>query len=201
MFNTVSLIVGFLSSLIAIIIFNMVTAFTALLLGDDTPKKNGFLSINPKNQVDFLGYILFAVFGYGWSQPVEIRAGNFKDRKKGTIITFAFPIVFSILLAEILYAFTKITGAASLLNTSGYMYYIWYFIYSIPHYILKLALVNIIPVYPFWGSNILKAVINPNSAFAYAQRERIIQMVIIFLILLGVVSTPLNIVVNLLLGW
>lgn len=196
-----SIIISFVSCFISIIIFNMITGFTACILGDNTPKKTGVLSINPKNHIEPIGYIMYAIFGYGWSKPVEVRSGNFKDRKKGTIITYLLPILVCILLAEIIHIIPKLTGADTNMTGNTFLYYLWGFGYNFPYFLLRLAIFNIIPVYPLWGSYILKAVLNPNSAIVYAQRERIIQIILIFLILLGMASVPFDFIVDLLLGW
>jgi Zn-dependent protease len=88
-----------LVSLIFIFTFhNYIRAFTAVKLGDDTPKRKGFLTINPLPHIDPIGTILLPAFFIllntfskvgliiGWPRPVPINFYAFKDPKKGAII-------------------------------------------------------------------------------------------------------------------
>ena len=184
---------------IVIVLFNFISAFTATILGDDTPKNNGQLSLNPIKHIEPFGFILFVLIGYGWSNMIETRPSNFKDRKKGTILTYSMPIIVSILLAIVINSLAKfipnpVVGGNHSLAA----------LYLIPsmfaHTLLQFALINIIPVYPLFGSNVLKACLKPNTAMSYTQKERIIQIIILFLMFLGINVAPIDAIVNLILG-
>ena len=58
-------------------------AYTAHLLGDDTAKRHGRLTLNPLAHLDQLGTIMialiaFAGMGFGWAKPVPIDPLQFK---------------------------------------------------------------------------------------------------------------------------
>lgn len=190
--DIVALAVSFVCAAIVITLFMLATAIAANSLGDSTPKQNGRITLNPLKQIEIVGYILFVFFGYGWGKPVETRAGNFKDRKKGVIITYSAPIVLGILLAEVIYGVGNTIAPAEIAVYTN----------TLAATFIKFSVINIIPIYPLNGSYVIKACLEPNKAMAYAQKERGIgQIVFLFLVLLGFLSTPLNFIVNLLLGW
>ena len=61
-------------------------ALAAYLLGDDTAKKMGRLTLNPLAHLDFFGTIFLLVFGIGWAKPVIFDINNFKRPKLYSII-------------------------------------------------------------------------------------------------------------------
>jgi Zn-dependent protease len=93
MFETIFiLIVLFLS----IVIHEIAHGSCALILGDDTAKREGRLTLNPMAHLDPIGTIflpltlLILTFGrgpvFGWAKPVPVNPYNFKDRKKGIVL-------------------------------------------------------------------------------------------------------------------
>lgn len=101
--------------LIAITFHEYAHALAADKLGDDTPRRNGRLSLNPLHHLDPYGAILMLTLGFGWGKPVTINPNNFKRnisiRKGNAIVAIAGPlmnfilaIVFSIILG-LLYRF------------------------------------------------------------------------------------------------
>ena len=79
-----------LISLIFIFTFhNYIRAYAAYRMGDDTPQRLGFLTLNPLPHIDPIGTILLpAIFIFfksplliGWPRPVPIDYGKFKNRR------------------------------------------------------------------------------------------------------------------------
>ena len=56
-------------------------AASAVALGDPTPKMEGRLTLNPTAHIDWLGLLLFALLGWGYARPVNVRIGNLRGRK------------------------------------------------------------------------------------------------------------------------
>ena len=77
----------------SIVIHEIAHGSCALILGDDTAKREGRLTLNPMAHIDPIGTILLplALFildlpVFGWARPVPVNPYNFKDRKKGIIL-------------------------------------------------------------------------------------------------------------------
>lgn len=52
-------------------------AFAAHLMGDDTAKNRGRLTLNPVAHIDPLGMISLIFLGLGWGKPVPVNPNNF----------------------------------------------------------------------------------------------------------------------------
>lgn len=63
--------------LIAITFHEFAHAFAADKLGDDTPRRQGRLNLNPFKHLDPFGTIMLIFAGFGWGKPVEINPRNF----------------------------------------------------------------------------------------------------------------------------
>ena len=59
--------------LIAITFHEFAHAFAAVKLGDETPKMQGRLSLNPLSHLDPIGIIMLIFAHIGWGKPVEIN--------------------------------------------------------------------------------------------------------------------------------
>jgi Zn-dependent protease len=53
---------------------------------------------------------------------------------------------------------------------------------------INIALFNMIPVPPLDASKLLQAALSPNAAVKFAQNEKLLQLVLIMLVVLGIVS-------------
>lgn len=71
-------------------------AVTAHKLGDDTPDREGRVTLNPIAHMDLLGSVIFPLLCifvlpggllFGWGKPVNIDIGNFRHRRRDEILT------------------------------------------------------------------------------------------------------------------
>lgn len=86
MFNLSNLLASLVGIAIAISIHEFGHAYSAHLLGDDTAKYNGRMTLNPAKHVDPLGLITLLLFRIGWAKPVPVNPNNFKNYKVSNII-------------------------------------------------------------------------------------------------------------------
>src|ERR1700722_7869126 len=93
--------------IIAVTVHEFGHAIAADRLGDDTPRQQERISLNPIDHLDLAGTIVFvisALFGtpFGWGKPVMTHPGRYKSPRKGMmIVSFAGPLM-NIVLAVIL---------------------------------------------------------------------------------------------------
>lgn len=83
--------------LIAITFHEFAHGFAADRLGDDTPRMQNRLNLNPLSHIDPVGFVLLMFAGFGWGKPVQINPRNF-DRKYSmeageAIVAFAGPLM------------------------------------------------------------------------------------------------------------
>lgn len=61
-------------------------AFVAKKLGDDTPERNGQLTMNPMAHIDLIGFLCIILMGIGWGKPVITNSRNYKNIKRDSAI-------------------------------------------------------------------------------------------------------------------
>ncbi len=71
---------------VAISVHEFGHAYVAHLLGDDTAKMNGRMTLDPIKHVDPFGLVMLIVAHIGWARPVPVNPNNFKNYKIGNII-------------------------------------------------------------------------------------------------------------------
>lgn len=86
MFNLSNLLVSLVGIAIAISIHEFGHAYSAHLLGDDTAKYNGRMTLNPAKHIDPLGLITLVLFRIGWAKPVPVNPNNFKNYRIGNVV-------------------------------------------------------------------------------------------------------------------
>ena len=72
-----SLLISAPGVLIAITFHEFAHAFVADKLGDDTARREGRLSLNPKDHLDPIGTLMLLVAGFGWGKPVHVDPRNY----------------------------------------------------------------------------------------------------------------------------
>ena len=129
--------------------------------GDDTPRLQGRLNLNPLSHIDPIGFVMLIVAHFGWGKPVQIDSRNFKGKYSlskaealvaaaGPIMNFILAFVFLIIF-YILFDITNIIESLSLQWQSVIIEMVSYTI-SIN---IGLGVFNLIPVPPLDGSKIL----------------------------------------------
>ncbi len=73
--------------LVSLSVHEFCHALTATVLGDDTPKNAGRLTLNPLAHVNFLGLAFLLLVHIGWANPVIFDHRNFKHPKLYTLFT------------------------------------------------------------------------------------------------------------------
>ncbi len=99
--------------IIAITFHEFAHAYAAYKLGDDTPRMQGRLNLNPLSHMDPIGFVLLIFAHIGWGKPVQINPRNF-DRKysmskgeaivsvAGPVMNFVLALVFTIIYFAVL---------------------------------------------------------------------------------------------------
>ena len=68
--------------IIAITFHEFAHAYVADKLGDDTARREGRLSLNPKDHLDPIGTLMLLVAGFGWGKPVHVDPRNYSRKKR-----------------------------------------------------------------------------------------------------------------------
>lgn len=170
--------------LLAIVIHEFSHGYMAYMLGDNTAKEAGRLSLNPLKHLDLAGFIFLLLFRFGWAKPVPINSINFKNRKRGTIlVSLAGPLSNFFLAIVIGYILSEdIVGNYILLNIL--IVALWYNI--------MLGVFNLLPFPPLDGSKILASLLPTKFEYLFYKYERYLYIILIVLIITDTIDKILS---------
>lgn len=171
-------------------VFEFIKALVSTIQGDTVPKSQGKLTLNPAKFFEPIGFMLFLFTGFGWANPVETSNRNYKNRKNGVLLTYGLPIIICAVIGAV------INLALNFLPFLANINYVSDGLYLLARNFAAVAVFNIIPVYPMSGSWLLRCVLNPNSAIKYGQYEKPLQILVVFLLVLGWITPFLNYIVS-----
>ena len=185
-FNLLSLLLTVPGVLVAITFHEYAHAFVAEKLGDDTPRNQGRLSLNPLAHLDPFGVIMLIFAHIGWGKPVAINPNNFtrkiSARTAEAIVAIAGPImnfILAFVFAIIFYALqTFAPSFANAYNQVGSIVMLMIQYCVIVN--VGLGVFNLIPLPPLDGSKVLMAFLSYNAKRWFEEHTQLFY--IIFLI-------------------
>ena len=197
--------------LIAMTVHEFCHAWAAVSFGDETPRMQGRLTLNPLKHLDPIGSILLLVAGFGWAKPVMINpyALNRKSPLALMWVSLAGPFSNFMLaaLAAIPFRFHFVPLVA---GTSTIFPSFAEFLYDFIVINLTLMLFNLIPLAPLDGEKIAVSVWPPSWGQVLdriAPYSTYLLLAVVFILpLLGVnalgaiITPPLNNLMQLLTG-
>lgn len=125
-------------------------AWTADRLGDNTPRLNGRLTLNPLAHLDPLGSLMLVFAGFGWAKPVPINPYALQRNSSAGVMWVSLAGPFSNLLLALTAAIPLRLGLVSLYGGGFASQLLVEFVYIN----LLLMLFNLIPIAPLDGEKI-----------------------------------------------
>lgn len=164
----VTLVAVFLS----IVLHEVAHGYAAYVLGDDTAKRAGRLSLNPIRHIDPFGSIFLPLFLlwsgsgflFGWAKPVPVNFTRLKKFPRDMLIVSGAGIAVNLFLALISgLIFSNIGVLPEILK----VFFVYFCISN-----LVLAFFNLLPIPPLDGSKLFIGWIKKPWAQEYVSSER-----------------------------
>ena len=188
------ILLSVIPSLFCITFHELSHGYVAYLLGDDTAKRAGRLTLNPLKHIDPMGLLMMVMFRFGWAKPVPVNMYRFKDPKKGMAITALAGPVSNLLLAVV---FMVLYGALYLpLRKSAVGGYALQMLVLGGYISTGLAVFNLIPIPPLDGSKVLLAVLSDEAYSKLMRYERYGMLLMVVLVASGILGRPLSAAVS-----
>jgi len=187
--------------LLAITFHEFAHAFVADRLGDDTPRLQGRLSLNPLDHLDPLGVAMLLFAHIGWGKPVQVNPRNYDRRfsmeKADALVSLAGPatnFILAIVLTLIYCAIYKFVGFTFMMSTVGTI------IMSMISYAILLniglGVFNLIPLPPLDGSKVLMHFLPYNAKVWFESKEHIFYIAFLILFITGIAGDIISPLIN-----
>lgn len=153
-------------------------AWVATKLGDDTPAREGRVTLHPLAHVDWLGTLILPAIisltgaGFiGWGKPVNTNPARLRGGLNGlAVVALAGPasnVIFAVVLGLVTLLFTRVLPVAAEYAAQGI------------YLSLYLAVFNMIPVPPLDGSKLLLAARIPVAVYNELARFGFLLLIIL----------------------
>ena len=171
---------------VAISVHEFGHAYSAHLLGDDTAKMYGRMTLNPAKHLDNMGLIAMLIVHIGWAKPVPVNPNNFKNYKVGNVIVSLAGVTANIIISIIcviikkhvnMYAITEITSAIIIYNVS-------------------FAAFNLLPIPPLDGWGVISSFIPYKYNEIAYKYESMSSIIFLVLIITGAYSIFISPIIN-----
>ena len=185
-----SILLGVIPSLLCITLHELAHGYTAYLLGDDTAKRAGRLTLNPLKHLDPIGLLMLLIFRFGWAKPVPVNMFRFKHPKRGMAGTalagpacnLLITVVFLFLYGALLVPLSGSQAGKVLLQGIELTAYIS----------LGFCIFNLIVIPPLDGSKVLFSLLPDALYWKLMRYERYGSLLLLLLVWTGLLGKPLG---------
>lgn len=187
--------------LIAITFHEFAHAFAADKLGDDTPRSQGRLTLNPLAHLDPIGSVMLLFAGFGWGKPVVVNPRNYTRKismeKADAIVSFAGPlmnIILAFIFSCIYFGIAKFADISFLESTTGNI--IMLLLPIIVTINIGLGVFNLIPLPPLDGSKVIMPFLPSKAKTFFVNNEQIFYIIFLIIALTPIASYILTEPIN-----
>jgi Zn-dependent protease len=135
-------------------------AAVASLLGDQTARSQGRLTLNPIPHLDPLGSIAILLAGLGWARPVPVNPAALRSRRLGEVmVSLAGPA------ANFVVALVSVIALRIVYPATGLTFDVPFslrLLYTLVAVNVLLGVFNLLPIPPLDGSTLLSIVLPPS---------------------------------------
>jgi Zn-dependent protease len=154
-------------------------AWAAWKCGDDTPEREGRLTVNPLSHLDPIGTVLLILVGFGWGKAVNVDERNFREPKWQAPLVAASGTIANLLLGILSAALSqivlKIPSLSPLAETMGVALFIN----------AMLVFFGLLPIPPMPGYRIIQNFLPRNLQIQLENMAPYLSIGLLILIMVG----------------
>ena len=179
-----NILVSLVGIVFAMTIHEFGHAYSAYLLGDDTAKRAGRMTINPSRHVDIVGLFMLIIFHFGWAKPVPVNPNNFKNYKLGSFIVALSGALGNLIGAIVCAVIMKFSPmyAISAISSAALSYNLWF------------GAFNLLPVPPLDGWGVISSFLPykfRNFEIKYENIGYVVLIILLITDLYSYITTPI----------
>ena len=167
-------------------------AWAAEKMGDDTGRQQGRITLNPFAHLTLMGSLMMLLIGFGWGKPVMIDPRNFKNPKKGMVLSSLAGPASNFVMAFLAMIVGKVFAFIGVATENDILLYLYIAFQLVVIINIRLAVFNFLPIPPLDGSKIFNAILPERWYFTIMKYENFIFIGLIVLLYSGLLDSPLN---------
>ncbi len=171
-------------------------AWAAEKLGDDTGRLQGRITLNPFSHLSLWGSLMMVVAGFGWGKPVSVNPRNFKNPKRGMMLSSLAGPASNFIMAFFAMIAYRVLDIIAWVNYNENIAVVAQVFVYITVINVSLGVFNFLPIPPLDGSKIFNAILPDKLYFNIMRYEQLIFFVLIFLVYSGLLDKPLAFLQN-----
>ena len=186
--------------IVAITFHEFAHAFAADKLGDDTPRRQGRLNLNPLSHIDPIGFFMLIFVHFGWGKPVEINPTNFNRKRsmsaQEAIVALAGPvmnILIAIILTIVLFAINAFVPTFVISQIGVLVVLTLQMAISVN---IGLGVFNLVPLPPLDGSKVLMHFLPYDAKTWFMEHRQIFYIIFVVLWVTNLISYIISPVIN-----
>lgn len=148
-------------------------AWMANKMGDPTARNLGRVTLDPTKHFNLLGFLSFALIGFGWGKPVPTNPRNYYNYKKGNVFVALAGVAVNLVISIVTLGIIALMYHLGALNSitserlGSIMNIVLIILIEIAFLNLVLCFFNLIPIPPLDGHHLIKGFIARKSPKFY----------------------------------
>jgi len=171
---------------LGLVVHEVAHAAVAVARGDQTPRLDGRLSLDPRHHLDPLGTLVVFFIYFGWGRPLRLNPFRMRSSLDPALVWLAGPLA-SLLVAIALSIPLKLLLASGVIAFDSPLFQL---ILVAFYFNVLLAVVNILPIPGLDGYNVLGALFRRRYAKFFSQVDANRQAILLAVVLV-VLFAPL----------
>lgn len=186
--------------LISVVVHEYAHARVAFAMGDSTARDMGKMTLDPRANVNWIGFLMLIAIGFGPLGQVPVDENRMYNRRWGMLAAVAAGPISNLILA-ILFALPFFFGVVStnginlelgrFMNSRDLLPSLRVFLYFAVYINVLLFVFNLLPIAPLDGWTIVAKLLPPDLAYTWQRYRNESSYLLLVLVMLGFIGIDL----------